>query len=74
MKKVMQCANGGLDLDVYTWEIAKGKAKGCISSEAELDSEIKQQLIKVVDDAEGSGVDSWKLCYGNQITTVSPGK
>jgi hypothetical protein len=52
--KVLQCANGELDLQVYTWDVAKGKAEGCIKNETTLDPDIKEMSMKAVDESSAT--------------------
>jgi hypothetical protein len=64
--KVAQCVNGSLDATIYKWEIAKVTADGCVKKEVELEPQVRDGLLKVVDEykvsAEGTK-DVWKDCY-----------
>jgi hypothetical protein len=72
--KVARCVNGDLNATIYKWDIAKIKAEGCVKQEIELEPQVRDQLLKVLDEYKVSGEgtqDVWKDCYA-RTTSATP--
>lgn len=68
--KIMNCANGKVDVTVYKWDIAKANLQGCVSTETTLDPATRDLINKKVDESDKAAepqLETWKGCYGKTL-------